>query len=277
MSNFLRVKGWKAADYISAVLFVAMHLAVLLVFLIPFHWSLVALAVGSYLIKMWAITAGYHRYFAHRSFKTSRVFQFFLGLLGTTTMQNGPLWWASVHRRHHKFSDTALDPHSPIYGGFWHAQVLWIFDRGMNDFDISNVNDLKVYPELRWLDAHRWIPIVGYALICFAIAGFAGVIWGFIVPTIASLHATAFINSLAHLWGSRRYLKTGDTSRNNLLLAVLCLGEGWHNNHHHYMSSARQGFFWWEIDITYYTLKVLSWLGIVWDVREPSLEARNNQ
>lgn len=270
-------KGWKASDYISAALFVAMHLAVLLVFVVPFHWSLVALALSSYFVRMWAITAGYHRYFAHRSFKTSRAFQFVLGLLGTTTMQNGPLWWASVHRRHHKYSDTPNDPHSPIYGGFWHAQVLWIFDRGMSEFDISNVNDLKVYPELRWLDAHRWIPIVGYAVACFAIAGFPGVVWGFVVPTIASLHATAFINSLAHMWGSRRYLKTNDTSRNNLFLAVLCLGEGWHNNHHHYMSSARQGFFWWEIDITYYTLKVLSWLGIVWDVRQPSVEARDNQ
>src|SRR5208282_6451544 len=130
MPHFLRAKGWEASDYISALLFVAMHLAVLLVFVVQFHWSLVVLALCSYFTRMWAITAGYHRYFAHRSYKTSRAFQFILGLMGTTTMQNGPLWWASVHRRHHKYSDGPLDPHSPR-DGFWHAQLLWIFDRGM--------------------------------------------------------------------------------------------------------------------------------------------------
>jgi stearoyl-CoA desaturase (delta-9 desaturase) len=266
------MNSWKFSDYLSAVLFVLMHLVVLLVFVVPFSWGLVAMALCSYLVRMWAVTAGYHRYFAHRSFKTSRAFQFILGLLGTSTMQNGPLWWASVHRRHHKHSDTSLDPHSPIFCGFWHAQVLWIFDRGIDGFDTSNVNDLWVYPELRWLDKHRWVPIVAYALACFAAAGLPGVVWGFVVATIAALHATSSINSLAHLWGSQRYSRTNDSSRNNPFLAVLTLGEGWHNNHHHFMSSARQGFFWWEIDVTYYTLKVLSWLGIVWDVREPTEE-----
>lgn len=267
----MKNSSWKLTDTISVILFVLMHLSILLVFFIPFSWWFVALAFASYFVRMWSITAGYHRYFAHRSYKTSRAFQFFLGLLGTTSMQNGPLWWASVHRDHHKYSDTERDPHSPIVRGFWHAQVMWFFRQGIDGFDLSNVNDLKKYPELVWLDKHRWIPIVAYACVCACISGLGGVVWGFILPTVLSLHATSLINSLAHLWGSQRY-KTGDSSRNNFALAILTLGEGWHNNHHHYMSAARQGFFWYEIDVSYYTLKVLEWLGIVWDVREPPRE-----
>jgi stearoyl-CoA desaturase (Delta-9 desaturase) len=253
---------------ISLVLFIALHLACLLVIVYPPTWPLVALAFGSYVVRMWAITAGYHRYFAHRSFHTSRFFQFVLALIGSTAMENGPLWWASWHRRHHKYADTPADPHSPLVYGFWHAHVGWIFDPRYDQTDLSNVRDLSRFPELRLLDRFTWAPLVGYALLCYAIAGVAGVVWGFVVSTIAVDHATFCINSLAHLWGSRRY-DTPDTSRNNPLLAVLTLGEGWHNNHHFYMSSARQGFFWWELDVSYYTLKALEWLRVVRDVREP--------
>jgi stearoyl-CoA desaturase (delta-9 desaturase) len=198
---------------------------------------------------MWAVTAGYHRYFAHRTYKTSRTFQLVLAVLGGTAMQQGPLWWASWHRRHHKFTDAPGDPHSPARDGFWHAH-------------------LARFPELRWLERHSYIPVVGYATICFAIAGFAGVVWGFAVSSVVLAHATFLINSVAHVWGTRRY-ETADTSRNNALLALLTLGEGWHNNHHYYMTAARQGFRWWEIDFTYYSLKLLAWLGIVWDLRPP--------
>ena len=258
----------RALGRVSLVLFVGMHLACLLVIAYPPTWPLVLLAVGSYLLRMWAITVGFHRYFAHRSFRTNRAFQFVLALLGTTAMQNGPLWWASWHRRHHRYVDTPDDPHSPLIYGFWYAHMAWVFDPKNDETDLSNVRDLTRFPELRLLERFAWVPLVAYALACYAVAGFAGVVWGFFVSTIAVDHATFFINSLAHMWGSRRY-ETPDTSRNNPLLAALTLGEGWHNNHHYYMSSARQGFFWWEIDLSYYSLKLLSWLRIVHDVRTP--------
>jgi stearoyl-CoA desaturase (delta-9 desaturase) len=248
------------------VLFIAMHVACLLVIVFPPTWPLVLFALASYLLRMWAITVGYHRYFSHRSFRTSRVFQFLLALLGTTAMQNGPLWWASWHRRHHKYVDTPADPHSPLIYGFWYAHVAWVFDPRNDETDLSNVQDLTRFPELRVLDRFAWAPLVAYALGCYAIGGFAGVVWGFVVSTIVLNHAVFSINSLAHLWGSRRYM-TPDTSRNNPLLAAITLGEGWHNNHHFYMSSARQGFFWWELDVSYYTLRLLSWLHVVRDVR----------
>lgn len=257
----------RAMRHLSTVLFVAMHLACLFVFVVPFAPKLVALAVFGYLLRMFAITAGYHRYFSHRSYKTSRAFQFVLAFLGTTAMQNGPLWWASWHRRHHKHSDTPLDAHSPAHGGFWHAHVGWFLNGSHDEPDFSNVKDLARFPELRFLERHKWMPIVAYAVACFAIAGWGGLVWGFVVSTIAVLHFTALINSLAHVWGSRRFA-TNDDSRNNALLAVFTLGEGWHNNHHEQMNVARQGVRWWELDVSYYALRVLAVVGVVWDIRE---------
>jgi stearoyl-CoA desaturase (delta-9 desaturase) len=250
------------------VLTVLMHAAVLLTLWVPFSWSLLALAVFGYLLRMWAITAGYHRYFSHRTFKTSRAFQFVLGLLGTMAMQNGPLWWASWHRNHHRFSDTPKDAHSPVQRGFWHAHIGWFLDGSHDRPNLANVRDLARYPELRLLDRHKWLPLVAYASATYLAFGWAGVVWGFVVSSVACLHATACINSLAHVWGSRRF-ETKDGSRNNALLAIFTLGEGWHNNHHHDMNSARQGLRWWEIDVTYYTLVAFEKLGLIWDVRRP--------
>ena len=269
-----RVRRFTPMEHVSNALFVLIHLSLLLVFVVPVSWGVVALALGGYGLRMWAVTAGYHRYFAHRAYRTSRAFQLALAMLGATTMQNGPIWWASVHRRHHKHSDGPGDPHTPTSRGFWYAHVGWVFDLSVpRPRDESNVSDLTRYPELRWIDRHDWIPLVAYALACVALGGLPGFVWGFVVSTLAVFHATMLINSLAHTWGSRRY-PTGDESRNNALLALLTLGEGWHNNHHHYMSSARQGFFWWEIDLTYYTLRALAWLRVVWDVREPPATVR---
>jgi len=130
-----------------------------------------------------------------------------------------------------------------------------------------------LYPELRFLDRHKWFPIVGYAGAMYLVLGPAGVVWGFVVSTIACLHVTACINSLAHVWGTRRF-DTPDTSRNNAFLAILTFGEGWHNNHHHDMLAARQGLTPWELDLTYLSLKALERLGVVWDVRPPSSRPR---
>jgi len=273
LSSLAPTPAARALGALSTVLLLVMHLAVLLVFTVPWRWQLLALGLGSYTLRMWAITAGYHRYFSHRAFKTSRVFQFVIGLLGTTAMQNGPLWWASWHRSHHRHSDTPDDAHSPVQRGFWHAHIGWFLDGSHDRPNLANVRDLARYPELRFLDRHKWLPIVAYAGGMYLIAGYAGVVWGFVVATMACLQATMCINSLAHVWGSRRF-ETPDDSRNNALLALVTLGEGWHNNHHHDMSSARQGLRWWELDVTYYTLVVLERVGLIWDLRRPSLRTR---
>jgi stearoyl-CoA desaturase (Delta-9 desaturase) len=258
----------RALGHLSTVLTLAMHLAVLLVFWVPWTWPLLLLGVGSYTLRMWAITAGYHRYFSHRAFKTSRWFQFLLGLLGTMAMQNGPLWWASWHRTHHRYSDTPEDAHSPVQRGFWHAHIGWFLDGSHDRPNLANVGDLARYPELRFLDRHKWMPLLAYASGTYLLAGFPGLVWGFFVSTVACLQATMCINSLAHVWGSRRF-ETGDGSRNNALLALFTLGEGWHNNHHHDMSCARQGLRWWELDVSYLTLLGLEKLGVIWDLRRP--------
>jgi stearoyl-CoA desaturase (delta-9 desaturase) len=257
---------------LSLVLLFAMHAACLLVFWVPFSATVVWLCAGGYLLRMWAITAGYHRYFSHRAFKTSRAFQFVMALLGSCAMENGPVWWASWHRHHHRYADQPQDLHSPKQHGFWQAHMGWVLSAESDHPDTSNVEDLKRFPELLFLDRHKWLALIVYAIGCYAIAGAAGLVWGFALSSVLVLHGTALINSLGHLAGSRRF-ETSDTSRNNALLAVLTLGEGWHNNHHHAQSSARQGFVWWELDISYYTLVVLSWLGVVWDLRSPSVRA----
>jgi two-component system CheB/CheR fusion protein len=252
--------------FLSSVPFLGMHLACGLAFVYPPTWPLAMLAVASYLLRMWAITVGYHRYLSHRAFRTSRTFQFVLAALGATAMQQGPLWWASWHRRHHRYVDTPADPHSPVVRGFWHAHVGWVFDGLHDGADLSNLRDLTRFPELRVLDRYSYLPLVIYGAVCFAIAGMPGVVWGFVVSTIAVAHATFLINSLAHVWGTRRWA-TRDGSRNNAALALLTLGEGWHNNHHHHMSAARQGFAWWEVDVSWYSIRLLRVLGLVWDVR----------
>jgi stearoyl-CoA desaturase (Delta-9 desaturase) len=263
----------RPAGVASNVLFVVIHAAALLAFFVPFSWGLLALALGGYLVRMWAITAGYHRYFSHRAFKTSRPFQFVLAWLGGSAMQNGPLWWASWHRHHHKYSDTPADAHSPAQRGFWHAHMFWYLDGSHDEPDLANVKDLARFPELRFLERYEWLPVLAYLAFCAALFGLPGVVWGFVISTLACLHATMCINSLAHVWGTRRY-DTPDDSRNNALLALFTLGEGWHNNHHQSMGSARAGFAWWEIDVTYYSLLALERLGLVWDLRPPSRAAR---
>ncbi len=223
---------------------------------------------GVYLLQMFGITAGYHRYFSHRSYKTSRAFQFVLACLGCSASQKGPLWWAAQHRHHHRTSDTAEDLHSPVTHGFWWSHVGWVLSRDDSAVATQPVRDLSRYPELRWLDSHHWVPPIVLAGLCFLIGGWSGLAWGFVVSSVLSHHATFTVNSLCHLLGRRRYA-TADDSRNNLFVALITLGEGWHNNHHHYQSSANQGFRWWEIDVSYYLIRVLGAMRLVWDIRTP--------
>lgn len=248
--------------------FIAIHLAVIGVFFVPVTWLSIGLCLGLYLVRMFGITGGYHRYFAHRSYRTSRVFQFVLGWLGCMAMQKGPLWWAANHRNHHKYSDMEEDPHSPIRHGVFWSHVGWVLAGKDDQSLLDNIQDFTRYPELRLLNKFHWVPGLLMLAGCVALDGWSGFFWGFIVSTVLLYHGTFLVNSACHLFGRRRF-DTPDHSRNNALVAIVTLGEGWHNNHHHYMSSANQGFRWWEVDVSYYTLWTLSVFRIVWDMRKP--------
>jgi len=247
--------------------FWSVHVAALIgAIWVGWSWAACWWLVGGYAIRMFAITAGYHRYFSHRTFKTSRVFQFILAFLGMTAAQQGPLWWAAHHRRHHKYSDMPEDIHSPRQRGFVWSHMQWILAKRHKATDYERIKDFAKYPELRWLNNHDLFFVVALGFVMyFLLGGSTALIWGMFVPTVLCWHITFCINSVAHVLGRRRY-DTGDDSRNNATLALLTFGEGWHNNHHHYQRSARQGFFWWEIDVSWYALKVLEALRIVWDV-----------
>jgi stearoyl-CoA desaturase (delta-9 desaturase) len=229
-----------------------------------------------YVVRMIAVTAGYHRYFSHRSFGTSRAGQFILACLAQSSAQRGILWWAAKHRQHHKHSDTEFDVHSPRHRGFWYAHLGWIFAPKQGETDLSAVPDLAKYPELVWLDRHRYLPAILLGVVTWLVASWPGLVVGFFWSTVLLYHGSFAINSLAHVHGKQRYV-TGDDSRNNWWLALITMGEGWHNNHHAYMASTRQGFRWWEVDVTYYTLKLLSWLRIVYDLNEPPRSLVLNQ
>jgi stearoyl-CoA desaturase (delta-9 desaturase) len=255
-------------DWVRSLPFIGVHLACVGALWTGVSWQAVALCLALYVIRMFGITAGYHRYFAHRSYRTSRVFQFVIAWIGCMAVQKGPLWWAGHHRHHHKHSDEDPDVHSPVLRGFWWSHVGWFLCNRFDDTDYNAIKDFSKYPELRWLNDYHVIPGVLLAVGCTAVMGWQGLVWGFFISTVLLYHGTFVINSLCHMIGTVRY-ETGDESRNSLLLALITLGEGWHNNHHHYQSSTRQGFFWWEIDISYYALGALSRLGLVWDLRTP--------
>jgi stearoyl-CoA desaturase (delta-9 desaturase) len=226
-----------------------------------------ALCFAMVFVRLFGVTGGYHRYFAHRTYKTSRVFQFLLAFLAVSSSQKGVLWWAGHHRVHHKLSDQDGDMHSPVQRGFWYSHVGWLFAAESQDSRYDKIQDFAKYPELRWLDRNWLFPPVFVGALCLYFGGARGLFTGFLLSTALLWHITFTINSLSHVFGKRRF-ETDDDSRNNWFLGLLTLGEGWHNNHHHYQSSARNGFYWWEIDVTYYTLFALSKLGIVWDLRQ---------
>jgi stearoyl-CoA desaturase (delta-9 desaturase) len=255
----------------ESIPFFLVHAAVIAVFFVPFSWAMVALCLGGYLVRMFAITAGYHRYFSHRAYKMNRVAQFVMAWVGSMSVQKGVLWWAANHRHHHRFSDQKQDIHSPRHSGFWWSHLGWILSDQHDKTQWELIPDLAKYPELKWLNRWHLVPVVTYALGLFILGGWSALVWGFVVSTVLLWHGVFTINSLSHVFGTRRY-QTTDDSRNNPLLALITLGEGWHNNHHTYMSSANQGFFWWEYDFSYYGLKALSWIGVTRDLRKPPLE-----
>lgn len=256
---------------LTLVMFWAVHVAALVgAIYVGWSWRWALASIVIYFVRMMIVTAGYHRYFAHRAFKTSRPFQLLLALGAQTAAQRGVLWWASHHRFHHKHSDTGNDVHSPGRKGFWYSHIGWVIGTGYDQTDATLVSDLAKYPELRFLDRTgiNVLPTALLALAFLLVFGLPGLVWGYFVSTVLLWHGSFTINSLSHLFGKRRYA-TSDDSRNNWLLAILTTGEGWHNNHHHYQSSARQGFRWWEIDVTYYWLRLLAMCGLIWDLRRP--------
>ncbi|HUF25713.1 MAG TPA: acyl-CoA desaturase [Gemmatimonadaceae bacterium] len=262
--------------YPQTIPFVIVHLVCLAAIWTGVTTTAVVIAIVLYVVRMFGTTAGYHRYFSHRSFRTSRVFQFVLAFLAQSSAQRGALWWAAKHRHHHRHSDTELDIHSPRHRGFWYSHVGWIFKPRQGETDMEAVADLAKYPELVWLDRHYLVSPTILALACFLVAGWPGLIVGFFWSTVVLFHGTFMINSLAHVHGKQRYV-TGDDSRNNWWLALITLGEGWHNNHHAYQRSTRQGFRWWEIDITFYILSALSWAGVVWELGAPPADLVRNE
>ena len=260
-------------NWVSSLPFLGFHLVPLLAFVTGVSTRALVMCAVLYVVRMFAITAGYHRYFAHKAYKTSRPMQFAMGFVGTMAIQKGPLWWAGHHRAHHRYSDTEGDIHSP-QKGFWWSHVGWFLSNRYSATDVAAVPDLAKYPELVWLDKYDALGPWLLGVTCFLVGGWSGLVIGFFGSTVLLWHATFTVNSLNHVWGSRRFA-TNDTSRNNLLLALITMGEGWHNNHHHYQASARQGFTWWEVDTSFYGLQVLRALHLVKDLKSPSSAVRN--
>jgi stearoyl-CoA desaturase (delta-9 desaturase) len=266
-------------NLVRCIPFIILHLGCLGVIWVGWSWFAVWSAFALYVLRMFAVTGIFHRYFSHKTYSTSRFGQFLLAVWTGTTVQRGALWWAYHHRHHHQHSDEEEDAHSPHVHGFLWSHIGWITSKRNFPTDYSKVKDLAKYPELVWLNRFDIVVPVLFASGLFGLGmlleryapglhttGAQMLIWGFFISTTALFHGTASINSFTHLWGKRRF-NTTDDSRNSFILAIICLGEGWHNNHHRYQSSTRNGFYWWEIDITYYGLKALSWTGFIWGLK----------
>lgn len=278
--ELIRDKNASNIAWSRIIPFIILHLACGLVWLVGYSDFALAVAMSLYLIRMFAITGFYHRYFSHKTFKTFRPIQFLFAFIGASAAQRGPLWWASHHRHHHAKSDTSNDPHSPKHHGFISSHMGWFLRSHNFNTQIERIRDLVHYPELRFIDRFDVIAPISLMLSLYCLGAWLEthypslntnggqlLVWGFAISTVLLYHMTFTVNSLAHLWGNRRF-NTSDDSRNNFLIALFTLGEGWHNNHHHFPGAARQGFYWWEIDFTYYMLKLMSWLGLVWDLKK---------
>lgn len=266
-------------DWLRCIPFILLHLACFAVFWVGWSWAAILLALATYWFRVFALTGFYHRYFSHRSFRTSRAFQFLMAVAGLTAVQRGPLWWAAHHRHHHIESDNPSDLHSPRQHGFWMAHTGWFMTTAGFRTPHRYTRDWNRFRELLFLDRYDWIVPLLFAISLFCLGellaafapslgtdGWQVLVWAFFISTILLYQTTYAINSIAHVFGSKRF-NTGDDSRNNWLLALITFGEGWHNNHHHYPASARQGFYWWEIDVTWYGLLLLRALGLIHDLR----------
>jgi len=269
----------RSIDWTRSIPFFLLHVSCIAVFFVGWSPFAIIFAIALFFIRMFAITAFYHRYFSHKTFKTHRLTQFLFAALGATAVQRGALWWAAHHRTHHVASDKSNDQHSPKQHGFLWSHMGWFLSKKNFSTELNKIKDFAKFPELRFLDRYdAFVPLLfaasiyclGVLLEAYAPAlqtnGEQLLVWGFVISTVLLYHSTFMINSLAHLIG-KKVFPSKDDSRNNFWLAILTLGEGWHNNHHYYPGSARQGFLWWEIDLTYYGLKLLEGIGLIWDMR----------
>ncbi len=261
--------------------FLFFHLACLLAFYTGLSAVAVITALVLYTVRALGVTAGYHRYFAHRSFRTGRVFQFILAFFGSLSVQGGVLWWVSHHREHHKHTETHKDIHSPTMHGMWMAHMGWMMQEDCLRTSQANIKDFARFPELKWLQRNYAILIIGQAAAIYLFgatldyffpglgtSGLQMLVWGFFISTVLLWHSTFMVNSVCHRWGTRPYA-AGDDSTNNLLVGILTMGEGWHNNHHQFAYSARHGLRWYQVDVTWYLLRVLAFFGIVSDLKLP--------
>lgn len=273
-------KGQKDFRFFNLIPMLAMHVAAItMVIMSGFSWVALLACVFMYYARMFGITGGFHRYFAHRTYKTSRWFQFVLAWLGTSATQLGPIWWAGHHRDHHKFSDTEKDVHSPVQRGFWWAHIGWLWADRFNVTKYENMKDFDKYPEMKWINTYYFIPPIVTAFMMYGLgwvlnawypglgtSGFQMLAWGFFASTVLLYHGTFLVNSATHIVGKRVY-PTSDNSKNSMWISLLTMGEGWHNNHHYFPSSESQGLEWWQIDMSHYIITMLSWVGVVWDIK----------
>jgi stearoyl-CoA desaturase (Delta-9 desaturase) len=256
-------------NLLQVSIFWTVQASALLVFFVPFSWGMVALWAVSHFLRAIGLTLAFHRYYAHRAFQMNRGARFIWTLIGTAAMQKGPLWWAGHHVNHHRFADRDGDPHSPMISGVYYAHIGWFLNDTKHDtLAASNpvVRDFSGAPEIAWLDRYHVVPPAVLALVLYLIGGLPWLIWGFCFPTTTLAHATFAINTVNHLFGTRRF-DTIDESRNNVLTAFFAVGEGWHNNHHRFQRAARNGFYWWEFDPTWYVIRAMAAVGLVWNVQ----------
>jgi stearoyl-CoA desaturase (delta-9 desaturase) len=253
---------------LSFIIFWTVQASIVLVFFVPFSWGLAALWAASHFLRAIGLTLAFHRYYAHRAFQMNRVARFVWTFIATSAMQKGPLWWAGHHVNHHRFADREGDPHSPAISGVYYAHVGWFLNDARHQRVEANnpvIRDFSPVPEVAFLDRYFFVPPLALACAMYAVGGMTWLVWGFCVPTVTLAHATFAINTVNHMFGSRRF-DTIDESRNNIVTAFFAAGEGWHNNHHRYQRSARNGFYWWEFDVTWYVIRLMAAFGLVWDV-----------
>ncbi len=246
------------------------------------------LLIVLYVVCAFGTTIGFHRYFTHRSFTAHPSVKVTLAVLGCMTMQGPITQWVSDHRKHHALSDQPGDPHSPHAGhgegavaavrGFIHAHVGWLFSNLGMEQGRAYAKDLYDDPVIRWIDRLYlvWVGLtlgipfaIGYAVGGTWQSGVEGLVWGGLIRIFLYQHATFSVNSICHMFG-RRDFESRDESRNNWFVAALVFGEGWHNNHHAFPASARHGLRRSQVDVSWWVIRGLERLGLVWNVHVPA-------
>ncbi len=274
ISNLYSRLQEKQPNWITKLALLVFHVGAVLA-LFNFTWTGVLFAVGLWWLTIGlGIGLGYHRLLTHRAYKTPKWFEYFVTVLGTMTLEGGPIFWVATHRNHHKYTDQPGDPHSPRDGRWW-SHMGWIVGGTSMHGDTSKlapqVPDLINNKFHVWISKWHWVPLTVTGFIILALYGWPVTLWAVFFRVTFGLHCTWLVNSACHLWGSQRFA-TGEDSRNNWWVSLLTFGEGWHNNHHAHAQSARHGLAWWEIDITWYTIKLLSFIGLATNIRLPKLE-----